>query len=218
MAALGFLGPWRAAPTPSGDLCWPSAFAGSYSSAWLGSYFPRLNDFDHRNWRLTSWAMLTWCPWSKLKQKRGFYVHVTVGNLSVTFGIFRAVDTSSYKVEEGEVLAIVGESGSGQKVVSLSIMGLNAIFRQSQPPIKLTLWGSKIFKLCQKSNRRKLKPASDIAMNLPDPHDRLNPLFHRGLSDSLKPWKPIKGGKQKELKARANRTIIQVGSSARVHV
>jgi ABC-type dipeptide/oligopeptide/nickel transport system ATPase component len=53
-----------------------------------------------------------------------------VDNLTTYFftrdGIVRAVDGVSFSVRRGEVLAIVGESGCGKSVTSLSIMRLIA--------------------------------------------------------------------------------------------
>ena len=51
-----------------------------------------------------------------------------VKDLSVSFyteeGVVPAVDDLSFALKEHEVLAIVGESGCGKSVTSLSIMGL----------------------------------------------------------------------------------------------
>ena len=53
---------------------------------------------------------------------------IEVKNLVTTFrtgeGNFTAVDNISFHVEEGRTLGIVGESGCGKSVTSLSIMGL----------------------------------------------------------------------------------------------
>ena len=38
--------------------------------------------------------------------------------------IIKAVDGVSYSIEEGETLAVVGESGCGKSVTALSVMGL----------------------------------------------------------------------------------------------
>ena len=51
-----------------------------------------------------------------------------VRNLQTQFktsgGIVRAVDGISYDVEEGETVALVGESGCGKSVSALSVMRL----------------------------------------------------------------------------------------------
>ncbi|MFM9142233.1 MAG: ATP-binding cassette domain-containing protein [Actinomycetota bacterium] len=51
-----------------------------------------------------------------------------VSNLRVEFptldGVVTAVDGISFKVEKGETLAIVGESGCGKSVSNLALMGL----------------------------------------------------------------------------------------------
>ncbi len=51
-----------------------------------------------------------------------------VSNLNTEFnsdyGSKQALHNISFKIKEGEVLALVGESGSGKTVTSLSIMGL----------------------------------------------------------------------------------------------
>ena len=53
-----------------------------------------------------------------------------IDNLSVDFpsagGVLRAVDGVSLSLEEGEVLGIVGKSGSGKSVTMLALMGLVA--------------------------------------------------------------------------------------------
>lgn len=51
-----------------------------------------------------------------------------VSNLSVTFrtedGLLSAVDRVSLEVGDGEVLAVVGESGCGKSVTAMSLAGL----------------------------------------------------------------------------------------------
>ncbi|HHY11259.1 MAG TPA: ABC transporter ATP-binding protein [Firmicutes bacterium] len=51
-----------------------------------------------------------------------------VNNLTTSFftgdGVVTAVDGVSFSIDEGETLAIVGESGCGKSVTSLSVMGL----------------------------------------------------------------------------------------------
>ena len=42
-------------------------------------------------------------------------------------GVVKAVDGVSFEVNEGETLGIVGESGCGKTVTSLSVLGLSLI-------------------------------------------------------------------------------------------
>ena len=53
---------------------------------------------------------------------------VEIRNLSVEFatarGTVRAVDSVDLTVDEGEVVGVVGECGSGKSVSSLAVMGL----------------------------------------------------------------------------------------------
>ena len=49
-----------------------------------------------------------------------------IENLTVSFGDFRAVDSASITIDQGQTLGIVGESGSGKSVSMLALMGLIA--------------------------------------------------------------------------------------------
>ena len=55
---------------------------------------------------------------------------IDVQNLKTWFytedGIVKAVDDVSFHIDEGEILGLVGESGCGKSVTSLSIMRLIA--------------------------------------------------------------------------------------------
>ena len=98
-----------------------------------------------------------------------------VHNLQTHFrtpeGINRAVDGVSFHVDEGETLAIVGESGCGKSVTSMSLMRLIA-----EPPGKIA--GSIRFQgkdLLQLSERvrddffwRKVKPRKISAVGSTD--------------------------------------------------
>jgi len=63
-----------------------------------------------------------------------------VRNLTTCFtiegGEFAAVDGVSFSLEAGRTLGIVGESGCGKSVTSLSIMGLVPQPRGVSPPAK----------------------------------------------------------------------------------
>ena len=107
-------------------------------------------------------------------------------------GFFRAVDGVSFQVARGRTLAVVGESGCGKSVTSLSIMGL-----VPEPP-GIKAGGEILFEgkdLLAKS-RAELEQirGAKIAMIFQEPMTSLNPVYrvgdqiveglvkHRGLS------------------------------------
>lgn len=105
-----------------------------------------------------------------------------VRNLETTFfsddGHIKAVDNISFSIGEGEILGIVGESGCGKSVTSLSIMGL-----VPNPPGKITsgdilLNGRNITSLSERE-MRKIR-GKEIAMIFQEPMTSLNPLFTIG--------------------------------------
>ena len=101
-----------------------------------------------------------------------------VHNLQVHFrtpeGINRAVDGASFHVDEGETLAIVGESGCGKSVTAMSLMRLIP-----EPPGKIA--GSVRFQgadLLQLSDREmRAIRGNDISMIFQEPMSSLNPLM-----------------------------------------
>ena len=93
-------------------------------------------------------------------------------------GIIPAVDDISFSIKKGEVVGIVGESGCGKSVTSLSIMGLIP-----QPAGKIiggeiNLNGENIVDLPEKK-MRKIR-GNEIAMIFQEPMTSLNPLFTIG--------------------------------------
>ena len=105
-----------------------------------------------------------------------------VKDLQTTFftdaGEIPAVDHIDFHVKEGEILGIVGESGCGKSVTSLSIMGLIP-----KPPGKIV--GGEIFlkiKICSVMTERQMRQirGNDIAMIFQEPMTSLNPLFTIG--------------------------------------
>nr|WP_106781130.1 ABC transporter ATP-binding protein [Lysinibacillus timonensis] len=105
-----------------------------------------------------------------------------VNKLETTFytndGEVPAVDHIDFHVYKGEILGIVGESGCGKSVTSLSIMGL-----VPSPPGKITS-GEILFDgvdLITLSERKMRKVrGKDIAMIFQEPMTSLNPLFTIG--------------------------------------
>ena len=109
-------------------------------------------------------------------------VLLEVKGLETTFftddGAVRAIDNVSFDIHEGEILGIVGESGCGKSVTSLSIMGL-----VPNPPGKITageivLNNRDLTKLSDKEMRS--VRGKDVAMIFQEPMTSLNPLFTIG--------------------------------------
>lgn len=106
---------------------------------------------------------------------------LSVENLQVQFqtkkGINTAVDGVSFSIEKGRILGIVGESGCGKSVTSMSILqllGSNA--RISGGSIKLD--GKELVGLPEKE-MCKIR-GNDIAMIFQDPMTALNPTLTIG--------------------------------------
>lgn len=109
-----------------------------------------------------------------------------VRNLYTNFytmdGVVNAVEDVSFKIEKGETLGLVGESGCGKSVTSLSIMRLIA-----SPPGKIEN-GEIIFNgedLLKKPEEemRKVR-GNDISMIFQEPMTSLNPVFTVGFQVS----------------------------------
>jgi ABC-type dipeptide/oligopeptide/nickel transport system ATPase component len=104
-----------------------------------------------------------------------------VENLSTHFhtrdGVVKAVDGVSFHVEPGEVLGIVGESGCGKSVTSLSVMGL-------VPPPGVIETGKVLFDgadLLQLSQKQLEEIRGDrISMIFQQPQSSLNPVYRVG--------------------------------------
>lgn len=103
-----------------------------------------------------------------------------VRNLSIDFtserGVVRAVDGISFSLEPGDTVGLVGESGCGKSITSLSILGLvpsppGRISTDSQIMYK----GQNLVGLSDK-DYRKIR-GSEISMIFQEPMTALNPVF-----------------------------------------
>lgn len=108
-----------------------------------------------------------------------------------TDGEVPAVDEISFSIRKGEVLGIVGESGCGKSVTSLSIMKLIP-----QPPGKITggeiLFNGEDLVNASEKRMRQIR-GNEVAMIFQEPMTSLNPLFTIGeqMTEALKIHKKV---------------------------
>src|SRR3954471_23773307 len=126
-----------------------------------------------------------------------------VENLQTHFrtpeGVNRAVDGVSFHVDEGETLAIVGESGCGKSVTSMSLMRLIP-----EPPGKIAgairFQGRDLLKLSEREMRD--IRGNEISMIFQEPMTSLNPVLTVGrqIGETLRLHQGL-SAKQAEAKA-----------------
>src|SRR5438105_5567218 len=108
-------------------------------------------------------------------------------------GVLRAVDGVSFAIERGEVLGLVGESGCGKSVTSLSIMRL-------VPPPGRVAAGRVLFEgedlLAKDAEAMRRVRGARIAMVFQDPMPSLNPVFSIGDQIAAAVLAHSKGGRR----------------------
>ncbi|GAB4335455.1 MAG: ABC transporter ATP-binding protein [Dehalococcoidia bacterium] len=126
-------------------------------------------------------------------------------------GTVKAVDGTTYEVEEGETLGLVGESGCGKSVSALSILRLIP-----QPPGKIVsgeiiFQGRDLLKLDEAEMRR--VRGNDIAMIFQEPMTSLNPVLTIGrqMTEALELHMDLHG---KAARDRAAELLEMVGIPA----
>ena len=139
---------------------------------------------------------------------------LTVQDLQVQFqtkkGVNTAVDGIRFSVEKGEILGIVGESGCGKSVTSLSILrllGTNSMI--SQGSIKLE--GRELLSLSE-DEMCKIR-GNEIAMIFQDPMTALNPTMSIG-EQLMEPLMIHQGYKKKDAWKEAVEVLKKVGIAA----
>ena len=107
---------------------------------------------------------------------------LNIENLYVSFdtyaGEVQAVRGVSYFVNEGEVLAVVGESGCGKSVTAQTIMKLNPMPPARIKSGKLTLNGIDII-AADEEEMMKIR-GKEVSMIFQDPMTSLNPTMQVG--------------------------------------
>ncbi|MFN7001059.1 MAG: ATP-binding cassette domain-containing protein, partial [Elioraea tepidiphila] len=91
-------------------------------------------------------------------------------------GVNRAVDGLSFRVEAGETVAIVGESGCGKSATALAIIGLLPEGTAVGGAVRLA--GTDLLGLSAEEMRR--LRGGDVAMIFQEPMTSLNPAFTAG--------------------------------------
>lgn len=134
-----------------------------------------------------------------------------INNLTTVFsgdyGVNTSVDHVSFHVERGEVVCIVGESGCGKSVTSLSIMGLlgkgGAVTDGS-----VLFDGKNLLTMTEKE--LDWVRGDEMSMIFQDPLTSLNPVFTVGsqITESIRTHMHLK---KEEAHARAVRLLTQVG-------
>ncbi|GAB2769297.1 ABC transporter ATP-binding protein [Nocardioides salsibiostraticola] len=93
-------------------------------------------------------------------------------------GVAKAINGVNFSLEEGETLAILGESGSGKSVTAQAVMGI-----LDMPPAKIP-HGEILFRgtnlLTLKDEERRLIRGPEISMIFQDALSSLNPVFPVG--------------------------------------
>ncbi|MFF8384390.1 ABC transporter ATP-binding protein [Streptomyces kanasensis] len=115
-------------------------------------------------------------------------------------GVAKAVNGVSYAVDEGETLAVLGESGSGKSVTAQAVMGILDV-----PPGRITggriLFQGRDLLTLREEERRKVRGAR-MAMVFQDALSALNPVLTVG--DQLAEMFTVhRGASKKEARARA---------------
>ncbi|WP_330307112.1 MULTISPECIES: ABC transporter ATP-binding protein [unclassified Streptomyces] len=130
-------------------------------------------------------------------------------------GVAKAVNGVNYSVDEGETLAVLGESGSGKSVTAQAVMGI-----LDMPPGRITggeilFQGKDLLKL-KEDERRKVRGA-EMAMIFQDALSSLNPVLsvgdqlgemftvHRGMSRKAARAKAIELMERVRIPAAADR-------------
>ena len=133
-----------------------------------------------------------------------------VEDLEVSFGRTGAVRGASLKVERGETLCVVGESGCGKSVTSLAVMNLLARGARRSAR-KMSFEGQDLLRLSDAGMSR--LRGNDMAMIFQEPMTSLNPAYTVG-SQMTEVLRRHKGASQRVATDRAADLLARVGITA----
>ena len=137
---------------------------------------------------------------------------LAIDDLHVEFrteeGVVQAVDGVGYNLGKGEVLAVLGESGSGKTVHARAIMRI-----LDSPPAHITGGSARLHDIdvleLDEPEMREIRGAK-IAMLFQDPHSALDPVFTVG-SQMMELLREREGLSRREAKAIAAELLSRVG-------
>ena len=121
--------------------------------------------------------------------------------------IAKAVDGVSFHVDRGEVVGVVGESGCGKSVTSLSIMGLVAEPGRIEDGSSIVFEGRELTTLSERELRE--IRGDDIAMIFQEPMTSLNPVYPVG-EQIMESLRLHRGLGRREARERAVALLKQV--------
>ena len=101
--------------------------------------------------------------------------------------LVKAVDGVSFRINQGETLAVVGESGSGKSVTAMSILRLNDMAGAEMPTgsIKLRLKNNEVVDMFETSEKDLVNiRGNHVSMIFQEPMSCLNPVLTVGLQIS----------------------------------
>jgi len=144
---------------------------------------------------------------------------LSVRNLKTYFhtddGVAKAVDDVSFDIHGGETLGLVGESGCGKSVTSLSVMRL-----VPEPPGRIVdgeIWfGDTDLRTLPPARMRKVR-GNDIAMVFQEPMTSLNPVFTCGFQID-EAVALHQGLPRSEARSRTEAMLVRVGIPDPAHV
>ncbi|MCX4627775.1 ABC transporter ATP-binding protein [Streptomyces sp. NBC_01443] len=115
-------------------------------------------------------------------------------------GVAKAVNGVNYSVDEGETLAVLGESGSGKSVTAQAVMGILDVPPGRIAGGEILFKGRNLLKM-KEEERRKIRGA-DMAMIFQDALSSLNPVLSVG-AQLGEMYEVHRGMSRKDAKAKA---------------